>query len=104
MMLIVGRGAAAARRSMVFDMIGDGPMLEALKAQAGGVRHRRGDPLPRLARPCEVEQGRGSPAARTTLDPRILAAGVVLEAMALGLAPVIVDLRRPGRARDPGTV
>ncbi|TDX22238.1 glycosyltransferase family 4 protein [Rhodovulum visakhapatnamense] len=97
--------AAGLLRSgrLVLDMIGDGPMLEALKAQAdkagladavafhGNLPHRQVQTV----------------AARANLftfpSIREFGGGAVLEAMALGVVPVIADYAGPGELVRPET-
>lgn len=88
---------------MTLQMIGDGPMLETLKAQAsvlgisGAVRFHGW-----LPHPC-VQDVAADCTALTFPSIREFGGGVVLEAMALGLAPVVVDYAGPGELVVPGT-
>ncbi|MGG7566384.1 glycosyltransferase family 4 protein [Rhodovulum sp. DZ06] len=87
---------------MTLEMIGDGPMQPELKALAerlgvaqavtfhGWIDHRD---VQRIARGCD---------ALTFPSVREFGGGVVLEAMALGLAPVIVDYAGPGELVHDG--
>lgn len=88
---------------MTLDLIGDGPMMDALKAQAEG------------AGVSEAITFHGWMAHETVQDVmakchilsfpsiREFGGGVVLEAMALGVTPLIVDYAGPGELVIPGT-
>ena len=88
---------------MTLDMIGDGPMLEGLKAQAiaegaaGAVRFHGW--LPHRA----VQDAASACTLLAFPSVREFGGGVVLEAMAMGLAPLIVDYAGPGELVVPGT-
>ncbi len=81
---------------MELDMIGDGPMLEALKAQV------KGEDLGNRLRfhgwlPHDVVQDTLAKATLMALPSiREFGGGVVLEAMALGVPPLVVDYAGPG--------
>lgn len=88
---------------MVLDMIGDGPMLEALKAQAAAAGIAEAIRFHGWLAHAEVEKVAATCSALTFPSIREFGGGVVLEAMALGLAPVIVDYAGPGELVTPGT-
>jgi glycosyltransferase involved in cell wall biosynthesis len=93
-----------ARRGLAHvDVIGDGPEMPALRAQAtracldgavsfaGWVPHRE---LQERLSGCHVL---GFPSVRE------FGGGVVAEAMALGLVPIVADFGGPGELASPGT-
>jgi glycosyltransferase involved in cell wall biosynthesis len=89
--------------SLTLDIIGDGPMLAGLKAQAadldvadaipfhGGVAHE------------DVQSILGRADMLTFPSVREFGGGVVLEAMALGVVPVICDYAGPAELVDDTT-
>lgn len=95
-MLLEAAGPLIEQGRIVIDMLGDGPMLDELKAHAqnrgfgdavtfhGWVAHAD---IEKIASRCSVF---AFPSVRE------FGGGAVLEAMALGLAPLIVDYAGPG--------
>ncbi len=87
---------------MTIDMIGDGPLLEQLKAQAerdgisdgvifhGWVRHEN------------VQDIMSNCVLFAFPSVREFGGGVVLEAMALGILPLIIDYAGPGELVKEG--
>lgn len=88
---------------MTLDMIGDGPMLDGLKAQAVAEGIATSVRFHGWLAHAEVQTVAAACTALTFPSIREFGGGVVLEAMALGLAPVIVDYAGPGELVTPGT-
>ncbi|MGZ9809040.1 glycosyltransferase family 4 protein [Pseudoroseicyclus sp. H15] len=88
---------------MTFDIIGDGPMAEALKGEAARQGLTSGVTFHGWLPHAEVAATAGQ--ADLLLFPSIreFGGGVVLEAMAMGLAPLVVDYAGPGELIAPGT-
>lgn len=102
-MLLEAASPLLADGRMTIDIIGDGPMRGALEAQAkaanlgetvtfhGQVPHEN---VQNIAAACQL---------LTFPSIREFGGGVVLEAMALGVVPVIVDYAGPGELVDTAT-
>lgn len=93
-MLIEAAAPLLASGRLVLDMIGDGPMMTGLKAQAaelGDAVTFHGN-LPHAS----VQEVAARANLLTFPSIREFGGGVVLEAMALGVVPVVVDYAGPG--------
>ncbi len=85
------------------DMLGDGPMLEGLKAQASRDGIQAGVTFHGWVEHQKVQDVAAECTLMTFPSIREFGGGVVLEAQALGLVPVIVDYAGPGELVVPGT-
>jgi glycosyltransferase involved in cell wall biosynthesis len=81
---------------MTLDMIGDGPLLQELKAKAEAEGTARAVRFHGWLAHDKVQDVAAECALFAFPSIREFGGGVVLEAMALGLAPLIVDYAGPG--------
>ena len=81
---------------MVLDMIGDGPMLQSLKAQAADKKLQDAVTFHGQLPHTDVQAVLSRANLMTLPSIREFGGGVVLEAMALGVVPVVVDYAGPG--------
>lgn len=88
---------------MTLEMIGDGPLLADLRTRAEAQGLGQAVTFHGWLEHGAVQSVAARCAALTFPSIREFGGGVVLEAMALGLAPVIVDYAGPGELVTPGT-
>ena len=88
---------------MTLEMIGDGPMLADLVARAAAAGLAPAVRFHGWLPHAEVQNVAAACTALTFPSIREFGGGVVLEAMAMGLAPVIVDYAGPGELVSAGT-
>ncbi|SHH56799.1 glycosyltransferase family 4 protein [Marivita hallyeonensis] len=95
-MLITAAADLLRSRRMTLDIIGDGPMLGELTNLAGSLGCEEGLTFHKWLPHHEVQSVLGRSHILSFPSIREFGGGVVLEAMALGVVPVVVDYAGPG--------
>jgi len=95
-MLISSAAELLRAGRMTLDIIGDGPMLAQLVAQTKALECEAGVTFHKWIPHAEVQTILGRSNVLSFPSIREFGGGVVLEAMALGVVPVIVDYAGPG--------
>lgn len=102
-MLIAASADLLRSGRMTLDIIGDGPMLDSLIALAERLDCRTGLTFHRWIPHAEVQSILSRSHILSFPSIREFGGGVVLEAMALGVVPVIVDYAGPAELVTPET-
>ncbi|MEM6638007.1 MAG: glycosyltransferase [Pseudomonadota bacterium] len=101
--MLLDAAAPLIRSGMLkLDIIGDGPMKESLQAQAKALHTEGGVTFHGWKNHGEVQDILSNCNLLTFPSVREFGGGVVLEAMALGVVPVIVDYAGPAELVDDG--
>lgn len=95
-MLIAASADLLRSGRMTLDIIGDGPMLGQLMAQAASLGCKKGLTFHKWIPHADVQSILSQSHILSFPSIREFGGGVVLEAMALGVVPVIVDYAGPG--------
>ena len=102
-MLIAAAADLVRAGRMTLDIIGDGPMFNHLTAQAKSLRCDTGLTFHKWVPHAEVQAILARSHILSFPSIREFGGGVVLEAMALGVVPVIVDYAGPAELVTPET-
>ncbi|MEQ8343227.1 MAG: glycosyltransferase family 4 protein [Marinovum algicola] len=102
-MLLAAAAPLLQSGAMTLEMIGDGPMMNELRAQVAEEGTDAAVTFHGWLPHGEVESVAGRCHMLTFPSIREFGGGVVLEAMALGLVPLIVDYAGPGELVTAGT-
>lgn len=102
-MLIEAAAPLIREGRLVLDLVGDGPAIEPLKAQARAEDVTRGVTFHGWLAHDRTQQVMAANAVLAFPSIREFGGGVVLEAMAQGLAPLVVDYAGPGELVTPAT-
>lgn len=102
-MLLDAAAALLADGRLTLDILGDGPMLSELKEQASKLGVSDNVTFHGWVAHEEVQDIVGQCDLFTFPSIREFGGGVVLEAMALGVVPVVIDYAGPGELVVPGT-
>ncbi|WP_323763946.1 glycosyltransferase [Marinovum sp.] len=100
-MLLAAAAPLLQSGAMTLEMIGDGPMMAELRAQVAAEGTEAAVTFHGWLPHSEVETVAGRCHMLTFPSIREFGGGVVLEAMALGLVPMIVDYAGPGELVTP---
>ncbi len=95
-MLLDAAAPLIASGQLVLDMIGDGPMMSALREQAARLKIDHGVTFHGNLPHEQVQEVMVRANLLTFPSIREFGGGVVLEAMALGVVPMVVDYAGPG--------
>ncbi len=102
-MLLEGAAPLMQQGRLVLDIIGDGPMMPDLKAQAERLGVAQSVNFHGQLPHNQVQDVASAANLLTFPSIREFGGGVVLEAMALGVVPVVMDYAGPGELVTPET-